>query len=70
MEIQKYADQYLENRLNNTELNITMYIAVYHLIEYLTKSSYNIIFYKYNFNFQGRPRLNNKMTASGISEIL
>ena len=39
VEIQKYADQYLENRLNNTELNITMYIAVYHLSEYLTKSS-------------------------------
>ena len=39
VEIQEYADQYLENRLNNTELNITMYIAVYHLIEYLTKGS-------------------------------
>ena len=39
VEIQKYTDQYLEYRLNNTELNITMYIAVYHLIEYLTKGS-------------------------------
>ena len=43
MEIQKYTDQYLEYRLNNTELNITMYIAVYHLIEYLMKGSKNVI---------------------------
>ena len=39
VEIQEYTDQYLEYRLNNTELNITMYTAVYHLIEYLTKGS-------------------------------
>ena len=39
VEIQEYTDQYLKYRLNNTELNITMYIAVYHLIEYLTKGS-------------------------------
>ena len=39
VEIEEYADQYLENRLNSTELNITMYTAVYHLIEYLTKGS-------------------------------
>ena len=39
VEIEEYADQYLENRLNNTELNSTMFIAVYHLIEYLTKGS-------------------------------
>ena len=43
MEIQEYADHYLEYRLNNTELNITMYTAVYHLIEYLIKGSWNII---------------------------
>ena len=39
VEIQEYTDQYLEYRLNNTELNITMYTAVYYLIEYLTKGS-------------------------------
>ena len=39
VEIQEYTDQYLEYRLNNTELNITMYTAVYHLIKYLTKGS-------------------------------
>ena len=39
VEIQEYTDQYLEYRLNNTELNITMYTAVYHLLEYLTKGS-------------------------------
>ena len=39
--IQEYTDRYLEYRprLNNTELIITMYTAVYHLIEYLTKGS-------------------------------
>ena len=37
VEIQEYTDKYLENRLNDTELNITMYTAVYHLIEYLIK---------------------------------
>ena len=43
MEIQEYTDQYLEYRLNNTELNITMCTAVYHLIEYLTKGKVNVI---------------------------
>ena len=39
VEIQEYTDKYLEYRLNNTELYITMYTAVYHLIGYLTKGS-------------------------------